>query len=437
MFVHVYDNGHDKRPHRLTSPAVRVTPHLNAGREGRIWLEHFIRHYDDLPRWVYLAQGDPHQDPAEFRRRLKVPYTDTTGLTREYLPHFPPDWIKAKDVAEWHQPPDDGPPIEVRYGRAIHQGGHPKEHNEAWLRRAWAHFFACPPPDPIEDWTYAYGAMYAVPRRRITDRPIEFWRWCHDVIARPVNQEERSWGSGYVFELLWRYLLGDAERWPVRLPPPPPGRRIGPAPGPGVRPLRRLVRLRRQGTGLLAPAPGRPGPPRDALPRLPLRRVALRGARRDRRGSPAADHRSFAPLAPEPALPDTNPVVVVPTKLFDGTAVLLQCPTYTDQALFALGGLAVKGDVAPNGDGTGRFHRYEVDFNGPGTLVVDNMGLARLSVGGFTFDFWPKDIGPGGRVDFYPIVQPTDITSATGALAPAANVNGTGGTGTNTNTNGS
>ena len=213
-FVTVYDKGHDRKPHRLDPARTRVVPLLNKGREGRTWLEHFLRHYDSLAEWTFLAQGEPHQEPGEFAARLKVRYRDTTALTREYMPHFPPRWIKDRDEVEWHGG------VEVRYGRAIYQGGRSKAENEPWLRQLWPHFFAVPPPDPIEDWTYGYGAMYAVPRHRITARPIEFWRWCHDVIARPEHQVEHSWGSGYAFELIWRYLLGDADRYPVRMPEP-------------------------------------------------------------------------------------------------------------------------------------------------------------------------------------------------------------------------
>lgn len=121
-------------------------------------------------------------------------------------------------------------------------------------------------------------------------------------------------------------------------------------------------------------------------------------------------------------MPDSsNPDVAVAAHRFDGTTTTFSAPTYTDQALFSYQGLALKGDIAPNGDGTGRFHRFEVDFtNLTGSLVVDNMGLARLSAGGFIFDFWPKDVGPDGRVDFYPIDQPDGYTGATGALAPVA-----------------
>lgn len=218
MFVQVYDKGYDLKPHGLTDPRIRVTPLANRGREGRTWLDHILRHYDNPARWTFFAQGHPHQDPAEYLRRIKqpVPYTDTTGLTREYLPDFPPRWIKDQDVVEWFQPPDDGPLVEVRYGRAIYQGGRTKAENEPWLRRLWPYFFSCPVPDPIESWVYSYGAMYAVPARRITERPRWYWEWLHDVIARPENQEEHAWGSGYAMELIWPYLFGDAERYPIR-----------------------------------------------------------------------------------------------------------------------------------------------------------------------------------------------------------------------------
>ncbi len=208
-FISVYNKG----PDPISLPeAIRVVPLLNKGREGRTWLHHIITHYDDLADWTYLTQGEPHQNPAEFIARLDVSYPDTTSLTREYMPHFPPQAIKDQDVVEWHGG------FEVRYGRAIYQGGRSPTQNEGWLSEIWPHFFACPIPDPLSEWIYGYGAMYAVPRHRITARPLAFWKWCHDVIARPEHQIEHSWGSGYAFEILWKYLFGDADRYPVRLP---------------------------------------------------------------------------------------------------------------------------------------------------------------------------------------------------------------------------
>ena len=209
LFVTVYDKGHDLS---LPSKPIRVVPLLNKGREGRTWLSHVIRHWDDLADWTYLAQGEPHQDPEEFERRLAVEYFDTTALTREYLPHFPPKAIKDQDVVEWHGG------CEVRYGRAIFQGGRTPDQNESWLREVWGRFFTCPPPEPLSEWTYGYAAMYAVPRHRIKARPLSFWRWCHRIIAQPEHQAEHSWGSGYAFEVIWRYLFGDADLYPVRIP---------------------------------------------------------------------------------------------------------------------------------------------------------------------------------------------------------------------------
>ena len=205
-FVSIYDKGHTGRP---VPEAVRVVPLANVGREGRTWLSHIVEHYDDLAEWTYFAQGEPHQDPAEFLGRLVLEYPDTTGLTAEYMPNFPPRWIKDQDeVAD-----RDG--RSIRYGRAIYQGGRRPRENEAWIRTVWRHFFACPPPEPLSEWTYAYGAMYAVPRWRIRGRSLAFWRWCREQIILPEHLAERTPASGYAFELVWRYLFGDASLYPV------------------------------------------------------------------------------------------------------------------------------------------------------------------------------------------------------------------------------
>ena len=222
--VVVYNKGADDPP-GLRGRA-RVVPLANRGREGRTWLDHILRHYDELADWTYFAQGEPHQPPAEYLARLDVPYTDTTSLTREYLPDFPPDRMKALDLVA------DRDGFKIRYGRAVHQGGREPWHNEAWLRDLWPHFFACPAPEPLTEWIYAYCAMLAVPRHRITARPRAFWEFCHDTIARPEHQAEQTPGSGYAFELIWCYLFGDAARYPVRVPPAAPAVIASPAPPP-------------------------------------------------------------------------------------------------------------------------------------------------------------------------------------------------------------
>lgn len=111
---------------------------------------------------------------------------------------------------------------------------------------------------------------------------------------------------------------------------------------------------------------------------------------------------------------EPNPVVAVGMKKLDGTTFVLNAPTYTDVTLLSLNGLVVKADVAPNGDGSGRTHRFAIDLPGGGSLVVDEKRLTRLTVGGFVFDFWPNP-NPD-RVDFYAIAHPADLSAATGPL---------------------
>lgn len=214
FFVSLYDKGSEPVQVKRQVRQVRLS---NVGRESHSMLWHIVRHYDSLAEWTYFAQGDALFHAPDFVGRLGVEYTDLCSLTARYSPDHPPDHIKAQDRVE-HT--GNGGGFEVRYGNALAQiyGTVRPWFNPA----AWSYVFTCPQPDPL--W-FGYGAQYAVPRHRITARPLEFWRWL-------LLESERSrWYADehtdppltpWQFEALWFYLLSDPAEYPHRCDRLPP-----------------------------------------------------------------------------------------------------------------------------------------------------------------------------------------------------------------------
>jgi len=189
-----------------------VVRHLqNHGREAGTYLDHIVENYDSLAEWTYFVQGQTHSG-VELFGRLTTPYTDTTGLTRHYTAEWPGPEVTDHDLVEQHGE------YEVRYGDARYAGALSPESNEPWLERIWSTWFSSPRPSK---WIYAYGAEMAVPRHRILARPLKFWRFARDA-ANASQNDLKIWledvASGWAFELMWKYLFGDADKYKVRIP---------------------------------------------------------------------------------------------------------------------------------------------------------------------------------------------------------------------------
>lgn len=191
----------------------------NVGRESHSYAHHIVAHYDDLADVTYFAQGDAVEVHApDFIGRLAVEYADTTSLTERYREDWPPPGIKAQDRVESHGG------FEVRYGNAMARDGD-RPYTSGWhegrtqffFPDAWPWVFSVPMPDPL--W-FGYGAMYAVPRRRLLGRPLGFWRWLLSEIERTPWQRD-DWLpdaplTGWQLEALWGYILGDTALYPHR-----------------------------------------------------------------------------------------------------------------------------------------------------------------------------------------------------------------------------
>lgn len=182
----------------------------NRGREAGTYLHHLVAAYDHLPEWTVFVQGTPHNTSvAEFFGRITSRYMDSTSLTAEYSPTIPDDSIKALDKQEWHGG------YSVRYGLA-----NPLEPCYCPAARVscaklWQHFFTSDQPNP---WWFGYGAQWIVPASRIRARPRAYWQWCLEEVSKTSSAMPGDLASAWSFEMVWRYLFGDSDRYKVRLP---------------------------------------------------------------------------------------------------------------------------------------------------------------------------------------------------------------------------
>lgn len=197
----IYNHGE-----RLTidHPLIDVIDEPNRGRESSAWLSHIVRNYHHLADTTLFVQAEPHQPYEELWQRVEVVYEDTYPLTRQYLDNFPDEAAKALDKVEFIEG------LEVRWADINRFGNRRPDQNREWLASVWKQFFASPQP---EEWTFIYCAMAAVPRKRITDRPLEYWRWLHHLAISDDNKIEMTCSSSWAFECVWLYLWSDAEKY--------------------------------------------------------------------------------------------------------------------------------------------------------------------------------------------------------------------------------
>lgn len=198
--VTIYNKGF---PFEFGHPLVEVIDLPNLGREAGTWLDHICHNYRHLADWTYFLQGHPHSPLDRLIRLIDGDLADTTPLAPYYLPHWPGAEVTDNDQVKWIGN------VEVRWGNAFWHGARTPENNREWLAQVWSQWFSSPQPEAI--W-YGYGAEYAVPRHRITDRPLKFWTWLHDVCLKSDHtpKAEQTATSGWGLECVWAYLWGDA-----------------------------------------------------------------------------------------------------------------------------------------------------------------------------------------------------------------------------------
>ncbi len=220
----------------IEHPLIEVVDLPNLGRESGCFLTHIVRNYNHLADLTYFIQAAPHQPYEELWQRVALKYEDTTPLTSMYLEHFPDDDVKALDKVQHI----DG--FEVHWGNASRFGNRTADRNRQWLAAVWSQFFTSPQPEP---WYYGYGASFAVPRKSITDRPLSYWRWVHDLIVNDSNKVEMTTTSAWSFEAIAWYIWSDASTYMGKTVLPAVKKVVEPIPSKGCRTCGDRARLKK------------------------------------------------------------------------------------------------------------------------------------------------------------------------------------------------
>jgi hypothetical protein len=173
---------------------------LRNAREAHSYLAHIVSRMDELADLTFFVQGDPFEHCPDFMDRIKIDYEDATSLTTQYTDTWP-DWdIKQLDKVDYVQG------FEVRYGDAYRYTNNKYYHNQRWLDMIWTKVF---PMAPLpQEFHFGYGAMWAVPRKRILQRLPQFWSWClHEVTTEPKIL------TAWSYEVLWKYIFDDSNKY--------------------------------------------------------------------------------------------------------------------------------------------------------------------------------------------------------------------------------
>jgi len=175
-----------------SSSAVPVIPRPNVGREGETFLHHIIEHYDNLPDYLLLVQGDPFDHmynvkPHTFQQKIDA--LVKRGVT-DAEPLFTGVWRERHDKysgMNFHA-----------YFNLIFDGEE------------------FPAPSSA---SFASGSQYIVPRDTILHRPKEFYTRLRDMLCRStvdyadVHDDdadapfEPSTIHGWALERLFMYML--------------------------------------------------------------------------------------------------------------------------------------------------------------------------------------------------------------------------------------
>ena len=181
----------------------------NTKREAGTYLHHIVSKYHELADVTYFAQGNPFAHALDFLARCRVTYDRPTSLTMQYLPWHPPEDVRAKDKVETVEK------FMVRYGDAT-LTGHAGRGFRPWYNPAtWSYIFDCPQPSPL--W-FGYGAMWAVPREFIQQRPLAVWEHLLEVCDGGLSNDGGAWTdppiNPWMMEASWYYLFQDRAEYP-------------------------------------------------------------------------------------------------------------------------------------------------------------------------------------------------------------------------------
>lgn len=155
-FTTIYNKGNDKIESSI--------PLKNIGRESHTYLYHIVNNYDNLAEYTCFLQGDPF-DPHSPRL---FGYLNYVLESNELIPDF--FWISERMV--------EG---DFEYKREPYHKIFPN------IKYAYEKIFGKQPT--IEKFIFGAGAQFCVSKKRIHERPLEFYKNILDIFEYDPGEE--------------------------------------------------------------------------------------------------------------------------------------------------------------------------------------------------------------------------------------------------------
>lgn len=198
--ITIYDKGYRKEEIDLIPDnRIRVISLPNIGREAHTWLYHIISRWNSLANVTFLAQGDPFEHSPFFLELISLDndyYNHFCTLTTHYKINGPDPWPKQEDSIK---------PInkviqiyEYKVNLCINNTNLYKLYGPYWHK-----VFDCNLP---KEFLHGYGAMYALPKQTILQRPNIFYKNILTLLL-----------SAHTLECLWFYIFSDPKKYPSSL----------------------------------------------------------------------------------------------------------------------------------------------------------------------------------------------------------------------------
>jgi hypothetical protein len=166
------------------------------GREAHTYFYHIVNNYENIADLTVFLQGDPWSHCENLLEYLKLEPSETTPISSINRIGYE-KWAMSRG----HKM-EELPRIMERLKPLNHQLFVANCGSTEFYR--WNFIFeGYPPPNSL---VYAYGAQYIVPKRRILQHPITFYKRLLNAISDERNAYEiDAWGM----EKMFFYLFGE------------------------------------------------------------------------------------------------------------------------------------------------------------------------------------------------------------------------------------
>ena len=177
----------------------------NAGREAQTWTYYIINNYQNLPDICFFIQANPFDHSEDIKKRLLVDYKYPTPLTYRYTKLWPGKEKTKYDLCfEVNN-------LKVRMGNINYFGHKNFQATQSWFANCWNEIFKCKVPS---NYYYGYGAMWAVPKKFILNRSLNFWNNINELLLKSTNEAYQSTIDAWAMEALWAAVFSSPDVYP-------------------------------------------------------------------------------------------------------------------------------------------------------------------------------------------------------------------------------